>query len=100
MKRSALSPLGRILICAAAIACGALSFSAAAQDAAAGYPSRPIRIVVGFVPGGATDVVARLMAQKLQEAWGQPVVVENKPGGGSNIGSEQVARVARRRDTE
>ena len=68
--------------------------SAAAQDAAANYPSRPIRIVVGFVPGGATDVVARLMAQKLQEAWGQPVVVENKPGGGSNIGSEQVARAA------
>jgi tripartite-type tricarboxylate transporter receptor subunit TctC len=66
--------------------------SASAQDAAANYPSRPIRIVVGFVPGGATDVVARLMAQKLQEAWSQPVVVENKPGGGSNIGSEQVAR--------
>jgi tripartite-type tricarboxylate transporter receptor subunit TctC len=68
--------------------------SVSAQDAAANYPSRPIKIVVGFVPGGATDVVARMMAQKLQEAWGQPVVVENKPGGGSNIGSEQVAKAA------
>ena len=68
--------------------------SASAQDAAANYPNRPIKIVVGFVPGGATDVVARLMAQKLQEAWGQAVLIENKPGGGSNIGSEQVARAA------
>ena len=68
--------------------------SASAQDAAANYPNRPIKVVVGFVPGGATDVVARLMAQKLQEAWGQAVLIENKPGGGSNIGSEQVARAA------
>jgi tripartite-type tricarboxylate transporter receptor subunit TctC len=49
---------------------------------------------VGYAPGGATDLAARLIAQKLQEAWGQPVVVENKPGAGSNIGSEQVARAA------
>jgi tripartite-type tricarboxylate transporter receptor subunit TctC len=64
---------------------------AGAQDS---YPSRPIKLVVPFPPGGATDVVGRLMAQKLQEAWGQPVVVENKAGGGSNIGSDAVAKAA------
>ena len=73
----------------------AWSAPAAAQgDPGAAYPARPIRIVVGYAPGGATDLAARLIAQKLQEAWGQPVVVENKPGAGSNIGSEQVARAA------
>jgi tripartite-type tricarboxylate transporter receptor subunit TctC len=73
----------------------AWSAPAAAQgDPGAAYPARPIRIVVGYAPGGATDLAARLIAQKLQEAWGQPVVIENKPGAGSNIGSEQVARAA------
>ena len=63
-------------------------------DSASAYPTRAIRVVVGYAPGGATDLAARLIAQKLQEAWGQPVVIENKPGAGSNIGSEQVARAA------
>ena len=72
----------------------AAPFFAQAQDPAANYPSKQIRLVVGFAPGGATDIVARLMAQKLQEAWGQPVVVDNKPGGGSNIGSDFVAKAA------
>jgi tripartite-type tricarboxylate transporter receptor subunit TctC len=63
-------------------------------DAGVAYPTRPIRLVVGYAPGGATDLAARLVAQKLQEGWGQPVVVENKPGAGSNIASELVARAA------
>lgn len=56
------------------------------------YPSKAITIVVGFPPGGATDVVARLVATKLSQAWGKPVVVENRAGAGSNIATEQVVR--------
>lgn len=62
--------------------------SASAQD----YPSKPIRIVVPYSPGGGTDTVARLMAVRLSAAFGQSVVVENKPGASANIGAEFVAR--------
>jgi len=66
--------------------------AAIAQDPAADYPSRPIRIVVGFAPGGPTDQVAREIGHRLQQAWGQPVIVENKPGASSRIAFEHVAR--------
>ena len=56
------------------------------------YPNKAIRIVVPYSPGGGTDTVARLMAQRLSVAFGQPVVVENKPGASANIGAEFVAR--------
>ena len=56
------------------------------------YPSRSVRIVVPFAPGGATDSLARALAQKTAESWNQPVVVENKPGAAGNIGTELVAR--------
>jgi tripartite-type tricarboxylate transporter receptor subunit TctC len=56
------------------------------------YPSRTIRVVVPFTPGGASDVVARIVGQKLSERLGQPVVVDNRPGAGGNIGAELVAR--------
>ncbi len=56
------------------------------------YPSKAVKIIVPFTPGGATDITARIVAEKLQFKWGQPVLVENKPGGGSNIGADYVAK--------
>ena len=68
-----------------------LMFSSAAH---AKYPERPLKIVVGYAPGGATDVVARIMAEKLAERLGQPVVVENRPGAGGNIAAAAAAKAA------
>jgi tripartite-type tricarboxylate transporter receptor subunit TctC len=56
------------------------------------YPARPVRVVVPFAPGGATDIVTRIVAQKLVEAWGQTVVVDNRAGAGGNIGGDIVAK--------
>jgi len=84
-----LSLMRKALAAAAGIGV-ALTIGAPAQ--AAGYPDKPVRIVVGFSAGGTTDVIARIMAKELTESLGQSFVVENKPGGGSNIGTEYVAR--------
>ncbi len=76
----------------ACLALAALATTPArAQDGAANYPSKFIRIVVGYAAGGGTDVVARVVGEKLAERLGQPVVVENKPGGGARLAVEYVA---------
>src|SRR5579885_1870405 len=65
--------------------------SAAAQT---NYPDKPIRFIVGFTAGSATDITARLFAQKLQDAWGVAVTVENVPGAGGSVGGDRVAKSA------
>jgi len=75
-----------------AVACGFAAFASIA--AAQTYPNRPIRLIVGFPPGGAVDIIARIYAQGLSARLGQPVVVENKPGTGGNLASDTVAKAA------
>jgi tripartite-type tricarboxylate transporter receptor subunit TctC len=72
-----------------------MSFGAQAQgDAAADYPSKPIRILIGFTPGGGPDITARQIAQRLSEVWKQQVLVEHRPGAGGTIAAGIVARAA------
>ena len=86
-------PTRRALLQAALAGIAPTTFAPAAFAQAA-FPSRPIKFIVPYPPGGATDLVGRLLAAKLQERWGQNVVVENKAGASGMIGSEQVARSA------
>jgi tripartite-type tricarboxylate transporter receptor subunit TctC len=65
---------------------------APALAAAQAFPSRPVRMIVPFPPGGATDIIARMVAARMQEAWGQPVIVESKPGAGTVVGTDFVAK--------
>ena len=78
---------GLVLLCL-------LGGAAFAQESADKYPSKPIRIIVTFPAGGPADFVARAVAQSLQEAWGQGVVVDNRPGAGGNIGMNIAAKAA------
>ena len=72
------------------VALGLPAIVTARRAAALDYPTRPVRFVVGYPPGGATDILARLVGQKLSEMTGQQFVIENKPGAGNNIGTEAV----------
>ena len=80
----------RITFAAAAALCGVVAaFNAAAAEA---YPARPIRFIVPFPPGGGNDIVGRIIAEGLTNTLGQTVVVENRPGAGSVVGSEIAAK--------
>jgi tripartite-type tricarboxylate transporter receptor subunit TctC len=74
------------------LALGATLPSFARSASAQTYPSRPVRIIVGFPPGGAADITARMIGQRLSERLDQPFVIENRPGAGTNIGTEAVVR--------
>jgi tripartite-type tricarboxylate transporter receptor subunit TctC len=74
--------------------CAALVAAASAPAAAQEYPVRPIRIVVAYTPAGATDILARAVGQKMSENWGQPVIIDNRPGAAGNIGTEIAAKSA------
>lgn len=71
---------------------GACFLAASVPVQAQSYPNKPIRIMVAYTPAGTTDILARLIAQKMNEKWGQPVIVENRPGANGNIGTELAAR--------
>ena len=86
MRRAFLARLFLILTPAAILA------APQAMAAEPVYPTKPIRVIVGFPPAGAADIFARLVGQRVGDAWGQPMVVDNRPGAGSTIGSEIVAK--------
>ena len=87
---TAASTSRRWMTIGAAAALVAAALPAAAQTAA--WPSKPVRLVVGFAPGGGTDVMARALAQALTESLGQPVIVDNKPGASGNLSASEVIR--------
>src|SRR6202521_2358428 len=92
MKTPRRSLIGRYLGLIALTAIAAAS--ASAQEDPSKYPARPIHIIVGFSAGGGNDIIARIFGQKLSESLGQPVIVENKPGGGAIVATEYVAKSA------
>lgn len=87
-------PVRRQLLCLMALAPLALSALAPSAMAQAAYPAKPITLVVTYPPGGGADAMARLIAPKMGEALGQPVVIDNKPGAGGQIGAAAVAKAA------
>jgi tripartite-type tricarboxylate transporter receptor subunit TctC len=89
MKTTRRSTLNCLVACGATLLASAWSLPAAAQGA---WPSKPVHLVVPFAPGGSTDVIARMMAQKLGEMWGQTVLVDNRAGAGGNLGADIVAK--------
>jgi tripartite-type tricarboxylate transporter receptor subunit TctC len=82
----------RTILCAAAASAVLVPTLGRAQANAAGYPNKPVRVLIAFTAGGTTDILARAVCQKLTERLGQPFVIDNKPGGGGNIGTEMAVR--------
>lgn len=92
--------INRRTFTASATGLGALSVlghRAAWSQESGTWPSRPVRILVGFTPGGVPDIAARVLSQKLTEPWKQPIIVENRLGAGSNVAAQAVAEISRSR---
>lgn len=89
--------LGRLLVSAGALllcSMGLVWAQSSGPASSAAYPNKPVKVLVGFTPGGVPDISARLIGQKLTEAWGQPVIVENRLGAGGNIAAQALANAA------
>lgn len=84
----------KTLFRALALLAASLGIAASGPAAAQGFPSKPVRVIVPFPPGGATDALARLIGEKLSERWKQPVVIDNKPGANTVLGTDVVAKSA------
>jgi tripartite-type tricarboxylate transporter receptor subunit TctC len=82
----------RFLIGCAILLSAPLAHAQPAPAGAQSYPAKTVRVIVGFAPGGSTDVTARIIAQKMSDAWRQQIIVDNRPGAGGNIGAELVAK--------
>ena len=96
MESSRRGCLRAALACAASASLGAALGTASpiafAQPTGGAYPSKPLRMVIPYPAGGGTDIIGRIIAQQLSQAWGQPVVVENRPGSSGIIGGDVVAK--------
>jgi tripartite-type tricarboxylate transporter receptor subunit TctC len=88
MLKKLLAPLALVTIALAAAG------NASAQASAQNFPNKPIHIIVTFSSGGAPDIIARLIGERMGAEWGQSVIVDNKPGAGGNIGADFVAKSA------
>jgi len=88
------SKMGRFTARSIAFCAGLLAAALSPFAAASGYPDRPVHLIVPFPPGGGGDILARTVAPRIAQALGKPIVIENKPGAGGNIGAEYVARAA------
>src|ERR1700758_2903984 len=86
----------RLVVTTAALVAAAQAL--AQDDAARRYPNRAVKIIVSAPPGGGLDIAARVIADRLTKMWGQPFVVENRPGAGGNLGAEAVAQAEAGRD--
>ncbi len=82
----------RVSVAFAALAVMTTAVAAAEKAAEKNYPTKPIRLIVAFPPGGSTDIIARLVGQRLSEALGQQVIIDNRGGAGGTVGTEIAAR--------
>ena len=73
---------------------GLLACAGWASAQAGDWPNKPVKVIITFTAGSSTDIVGRVVTQRLSEVWGQPMIVENKPGAGGNLGADLVAKAA------